>query len=580
MMSLYSPQCHFSPDSLLEEPRSRRRVKAEERPDRKKRWTTKVKTGCATCRARRIKCDEGKPVCRRCVFSKRQCGGYMDQATPQYSSNTGSCCSSPTSSVGISPYPSSGLGPIHHDASSLERQMFYLFRTQTVFEVGCVLDMPFWLIDVPQAAQAHQPLWHASVALAALATSRNALNDPMPVLPDTGVDGLTSFVMKHYHAAIRELIPLSNPSGDEPTFENQQVLLMTNVLLLGLASMQGNQRDAAMFSRHSLSLFNAWRFWQRQDDWKTSSQGAMLSVSSLTALMYRLQSQEIMDRLERPDWLLCDFDQYTKHPSATPFSTMTEAYRELQPLLAGLTIVAKEHHLRPHTDLMLPAPEACLAFRYAFTAWRAKYNHLRDTQPSDAENMLESMILDLLKATVEHALFLTEDYGPLLPLHHHMVGTAEKILQALTSTTFDNRFGWEIASESLEAALRASKHCVSEWLTIPTPNSPPLSNAPRITKALPYCFGSVVIEGLFIVAIDCVDFGLRRRAISILRRWPRAEGIWSSVIMAAFAEALMSTTDTIDSGLEVLENGLGKMQLRNITDTRENWPGRVVPVSW
>lgn len=28
----------------------RRRARAEERPDRKKRWTSKVKTGCATCR--------------------------------------------------------------------------------------------------------------------------------------------------------------------------------------------------------------------------------------------------------------------------------------------------------------------------------------------------------------------------------------------------------------------------------------------------------------------------------------------------------------------------------------------------
>lgn len=440
--------------------------------------------------------------------------------------------------------------------------------------------MQFWLIDVPQAAQAHRPLWHASVALAALTSSRNILGARTSVLPDAAVDGLTSFVMKHYNAAIHELVPLSNPSGDAPTFENQQVLLMTNVLLLGLASMQGNQRDAAMFSRHSLDLFNSWRFWRRQDNWKTSSQGSMLSVAPLTALMYRLQSQETADRLQRPDWLLTDFDQFTKLPCAAPFVSLSEPYRELQPILAGLTVVAKERRLRPCTDFMLPAPESCLALRCAFTAWKAKYDDFCDSQPPGLNSGLEFMILDLLKSTVEHTLFLSDDRSPLLPMHHRMADTAERILAALTSTTiFSTELG-ESTVSGFPGASSPSQYTMDESLTIQTPNSPRLANSARIVNALPYCFGPVVLEALFIVAIECVDFELRHRAISILRRWPRAEAIWSSVIMAAFAEALMATTDVVDGGIEVLENGLGQMQLRSITDTRENWPGRKVLVSW
>ncbi|KAJ6784161.1 hypothetical protein PWT90_11150 [Aphanocladium album] len=580
MMDLHSHQECLSPGSTGEEIRSRRRVKAEERPDRKKRWTTKVKTGCATCRSRRIKCDEGKPVCRRCVFSKRQCGGYMDQPPPQYSSN--SCCSSPSSTNGdLVAQPSNGMSAVYQGASSLEQQMFHRFRTETVIQVGCVFDMQFWLVDVPRAAQAHRPMWHASVALAALWSSRTHATSNMCLFADATLDSLTSFVMKHYHAAIRELIPLSNPSGDAPSFENQQVLLMTNVLLLGLASMQGNQRDAAMFSRHSLTLFNDWRFWQRQDTWKTSSQGAMLSVAPLTALMYRLQSQEIGDRLQQPDWTLTDFNQFTKLPSATPFSSMTEAYRELQPIIAGLKLVAKERQLRPHTDFMLPTPEDCLAFRYAFTAWKAKYDHLCDSQPPETINRLEAMILDLFKATVEHSLFLSDDYSALIPLHSHMVDAAERILLALTTADTFNTTLWDgISIGSPDASSPGSQYSMVEWSSIPTPGSPPLLSDPRLGRPLPYSFGPVVLEPLFMVAMDCADFGLRRRAIAVLRRWPRAEGIWSSVIMAAFSEALMSATDAIDGGLEVLENGVGRMILRSITDTRESWPGRVVLVNW
>ncbi|KAH6892478.1 hypothetical protein B0T10DRAFT_537466 [Thelonectria olida] len=32
--------------------------------------------GCHTCKRRRIKCDEGKPHCQRCLRSSRECGGY------------------------------------------------------------------------------------------------------------------------------------------------------------------------------------------------------------------------------------------------------------------------------------------------------------------------------------------------------------------------------------------------------------------------------------------------------------------------------------------------------------------------
>lgn len=36
----------------------------------------RTKTGCLTCRKRRIKCGEERPVCKNCVKSKRHCEGY------------------------------------------------------------------------------------------------------------------------------------------------------------------------------------------------------------------------------------------------------------------------------------------------------------------------------------------------------------------------------------------------------------------------------------------------------------------------------------------------------------------------
>ncbi|KAJ3478946.1 hypothetical protein NLG97_g8447 [Lecanicillium saksenae] len=42
-------------------------------PSSKRRWAPKVRTGCVTCRSRRIKCDETQPVCNKCEKSKRNC---------------------------------------------------------------------------------------------------------------------------------------------------------------------------------------------------------------------------------------------------------------------------------------------------------------------------------------------------------------------------------------------------------------------------------------------------------------------------------------------------------------------------
>ncbi|KAF6841986.1 C6 finger domain-containing protein [Colletotrichum plurivorum] len=48
-----------------------------EDPNRKKANVRKrTKTGCLTCRKRRIKCDEGRPICSNCIKSKRHCEGY------------------------------------------------------------------------------------------------------------------------------------------------------------------------------------------------------------------------------------------------------------------------------------------------------------------------------------------------------------------------------------------------------------------------------------------------------------------------------------------------------------------------
>lgn len=40
---------------------------------------TRARTGCFTCRARKVKCDEARPTCARCLKSQYVCDGYPDE---------------------------------------------------------------------------------------------------------------------------------------------------------------------------------------------------------------------------------------------------------------------------------------------------------------------------------------------------------------------------------------------------------------------------------------------------------------------------------------------------------------------
>ncbi|KAL7627647.1 hypothetical protein AAE478_001840 [Parahypoxylon ruwenzoriense] len=63
----------------------------------------RTKTGCLTCRKRRIKCDEGRPTCNNCLKSKRQCEGYNQRVVFK----------DPLGAFASAPY-----GPIHYPAPS------------------------------------------------------------------------------------------------------------------------------------------------------------------------------------------------------------------------------------------------------------------------------------------------------------------------------------------------------------------------------------------------------------------------------------------------------------------------------
>ena len=70
---------HYSAAMGLDEEAWRAKAAANLLEARRKNGRLGVKksrSGCTTCKERRIKCDEEKPECKKCMLSGRRCGGY------------------------------------------------------------------------------------------------------------------------------------------------------------------------------------------------------------------------------------------------------------------------------------------------------------------------------------------------------------------------------------------------------------------------------------------------------------------------------------------------------------------------
>ncbi|KAF4948193.1 hypothetical protein FGADI_9821 [Fusarium gaditjirri] len=151
-----------------------------------KRTRTNVKQskfGCLTCKRRRVKCDETKPSCRRCLFSKVSCLGYPIGAPPGPSLRA------------VEAVLLSTRGPPRSPTSSLDR---YVYLTCAVVGQGprrakSDAEISFWSYSVPQ-------MIHSIPAVQAAAAAFGASYDEHMLRSREGLA-----TTRHYHQALRLL---------------------------------------------------------------------------------------------------------------------------------------------------------------------------------------------------------------------------------------------------------------------------------------------------------------------------------------------------------------------------------------
>jgi hypothetical protein len=157
---------------------------------------------------RRVKCDEGRPACLRCISLRRVCGGYNDaQLQPPRSS--------PSNIISIIAGPSSDIHP-----STQSHRSFSFFVQRTSPQLAGFFGSHFWERLVLQTAYHEPAVRHGVVAIGSL----HEMFEHQTVMSDAN----KAFALKEYNLAIRHLLTPLPPNGERRI----DVCLITCILFI------------------------------------------------------------------------------------------------------------------------------------------------------------------------------------------------------------------------------------------------------------------------------------------------------------------------------------------------------------
>ncbi|KAL4967121.1 Zn(II)2Cys6 transcription factor domain-containing protein [Aspergillus stella-maris] len=120
----------------------------------------KVRTGCLTCKQRRVKCDEGRPSCWNCSRTGRRCEGYPTSQSP--TGNNGQLQTRQARPIRVYNLPFKVPG------SQADRQLLHFYCCETAGGLTSYSDPTLWSRLILQRSH-HQPVIRSSlVTVAAL----------------------------------------------------------------------------------------------------------------------------------------------------------------------------------------------------------------------------------------------------------------------------------------------------------------------------------------------------------------------------------------------------------------------------
>ncbi|KAI0126276.1 hypothetical protein BJ170DRAFT_628294 [Xylariales sp. AK1849] len=184
-----------------------------------RKGSRKVKTGCHTCKIRKVKCDEAKPECSRCTSTGRKCDGYAVRLEP-----------------GLTWYRPNHL--FQSVDQPLEGRALQFFCEKVGPSLSGPLDPYFWTHLVLQFSNFEPAVRHSIISISSLYEDFNAGRKQKKQLQ------AKDFALRHYNAAIENL----------RTINNEPLVLLVCLLFVCVEILRGNREAAIQHCRHGIII--------------------------------------------------------------------------------------------------------------------------------------------------------------------------------------------------------------------------------------------------------------------------------------------------------------------------------------
>ncbi|KAL3496545.1 hypothetical protein BJX62DRAFT_193473 [Aspergillus germanicus] len=446
---------------------------------------TRSKTGCRTCRARHIKCDETPVACRNCSSTGRRCDGYDAQRLP------------PKLKEAQKQMENAHLGPsglstgLNWAMTSDERRCLSYFQFHTVPTLLEFFDSALWQKLVLEMSRSEPPVYHATVALSAI--HQNSEENGMPLAtPVTKAENPWHQFAEDQLARSIKLINQRRTSQDPRL---REVILVCCLLFVLADLLRGFYENAFVHLHSGLRILKDLQF-----------TGPVVNPSSHQSLVEQciVAAFAHLDILaahyDRVFPILRAHDQHISHPPAAPipFQTLTEA--------------------RIAFDALLSAAYEFSAPGMGMTEEQVVANY------SVLQAQQHEVWWQMNQFTQSFRPFYTAIYPKLSPkeqrgadiIHLHLISLPVCLQTCLLGKNY--------------AAMAHYTNDLENVCTLTEEIMAKFPERPSVT------IEAGVLPPLYLAAILCVEYGVRWRAIELLRSWPHREGPFDSNWLASLAE--------------------------------------------
>lgn len=538
---------------------------------------------CETCfadvvyRIRRVRCDEAKPACNRCVSTGRKCDGY-EAAPPAASSSDASTSALPdrtTTSSSSSRSPPESTSASSSDTAVAHRQQNGHFAVQATADAklalprtdpeelrgyryfievtapaiaGC-FDMKFWLQDLPRVCLADPAIWHAVISLGSV-HERYALSSGSSSL------ARNVFALRQFNASIRSLM-----ESHSPRRADKMRALTVSAIFTCICVLDGQYTQARIHAGSGVQLL------KEIDD----EQREKRSLNTLKKLMMGPPRQPDLTRsdygedgaeVEKPSW------QIPITPAAV--RSIIHSYEVAEKTFASGGL----DHLPP---LMSDNERWGIWSTYKIPSTSATgQSPLTLTNISGASRAAESLVHGLSRwahengdglatlcaaPTVEFMLQLLSTQAPYVKCLRVLQRAVRVFEREIAAGQGHAKGADEATMLVLERAMLALQ-CYLNLIKFVLIGDPDSDDVLARYRSLPVICGAIVdgaqriidietrlkadgvsmppVPGLatplFTVAFAGFSWPVRRRALALLRV-PRLDGLWDTLMAAALAQA-------------------------------------------